>query len=90
MAQYLKDNPKALDPETIHLLSGVLDDAWDVVEANETAFMIDGDAGAARRTLAKHIVEFLDATQISRRSMSPLDRNRIEREMHTIWPQRPR
>ena len=27
MAQYLKDN--ALDPETIQLLSGVLDDAWD-------------------------------------------------------------
>jgi molybdopterin biosynthesis enzyme MoaB len=57
MIRYLKDNPRALDPETIQLLSGVLSDAWLVVEANQAAFRIDGNAGAVRKTLAKHIVE---------------------------------
>jgi hypothetical protein len=57
MIRYLKENPKALDSETIQLLSGVLDDAWRVVKANLAAFRINGNAGAVRETLAKHIVE---------------------------------
>ena len=76
MAQYLKDN--ALDPETIQLLSGVLDDAWDVVEANETAFMIDGDAGAARRTLAKHIVELAKQGERDRQRLIELPLARLK------------
>jgi hypothetical protein len=58
MIRYLKESPEALDPETIQLLSGVLDDAWRVVKANLAAFRIDGNAGAVRETLAKQIVEF--------------------------------
>jgi hypothetical protein len=43
MLRYLKDNPTAFDPEAISIVSGALDDAWQVVEANKTAFRIDGD-----------------------------------------------
>jgi hypothetical protein len=57
MRQYLTDHPGAFDPETISILSGVLDDAWQVVEANKTAFRMDGHPEAARNALAKHIVD---------------------------------
>ena len=78
MVQYLKDNPKPLDPETIQLLRGVLDDAWDVVEANEAAFMIDGDAGAARQTLAKHIVELAKQGERDRQRLIELPLARLK------------
>jgi hypothetical protein len=54
MLRYLKDAPTAFDPETISILSGALDDAWQAVEANKTVFRIDGHPEAARNALAKH------------------------------------
>jgi hypothetical protein len=40
------------------ILSGALDDAWQVVEANRTAFRMDGHPEeGARNALAKHIVD---------------------------------
>jgi len=57
MLRYLKDNPAAFDSDTISILSGALDDAWQVVEANKPAFKVDGNADGARQTLAKHIVD---------------------------------
>jgi hypothetical protein len=56
MLRYLKD-PAAFDPETISILSGALDDAWQAVEADKTAFRMDGHPEAARNALAKHIVD---------------------------------
>jgi hypothetical protein len=56
MIRYLKENSIAFDPQTISLLSGVLDDAWRVVEANKTTFRIDGHADDARQALARHII----------------------------------
>jgi hypothetical protein len=38
MLWYLKDYPAAFDHETISILSGALDDVWQVVEANKAAF----------------------------------------------------
>jgi hypothetical protein len=57
MLRYLRDIPTAFDPETISILSGALDDAWQAVEANKTAFRIDGDPEGARNALAKRIVD---------------------------------
>jgi hypothetical protein len=57
MLRYLKDRPAAFDPETISILSGALADAWLVVEANRTAFRIDGDVDGARQALAEHILD---------------------------------
>jgi hypothetical protein len=56
MLRYLKDLA-AFDPETISILIGALDDAWQAVEANNTAFRMDGHPEAARNALAKHIVD---------------------------------
>lgn len=57
MLRYLKDNPTAFDPETISILSGALDDAWQVIETNKAAFRVDGDPEGARNALAKHLVD---------------------------------
>jgi hypothetical protein len=57
MIRYLKDHPTGSTPDTISILSGALDDAWQVVEANKTVFRIDGHADGARQTLAKYIVD---------------------------------
>jgi len=57
MLRYLKDHPAVFDPDTIRLLSGALDDAWQFVEANKATFKVDGHAEEARTALAKHIVE---------------------------------
>jgi hypothetical protein len=57
MLRYLKDDPAAFDPEAISILSGALDDAWQVVEANKAALRMDGHPEAARNALAKHIVD---------------------------------
>jgi len=55
--QHVKLHPAVFDPGTIHILSDALDDAWQVVQANQSKFKIDGDAEAARTLLAKHIVD---------------------------------
>jgi hypothetical protein len=55
MLWYLKDHPTAFDPETISILSGALDDAWQVVEANKAAFRMDGDTEGARNALASGV-----------------------------------
>jgi hypothetical protein len=57
MKQYLHDHPEAFDPDTVHILSGALDDAWQVVESNKPAFKMDGSPEGARQALAKHIVD---------------------------------
>jgi hypothetical protein len=56
MLRYLKDHSIAFDPETISILSGALDDAWQVVQANRAAFRVDGNPEGVRNALAKHIV----------------------------------
>ncbi len=58
MLRYLKNHPATFDPDTVHILCGALDDAWQIVEANKTTFKLDGlDDEAARTKLARHIVE---------------------------------
>jgi hypothetical protein len=57
LRQYLMDHPGAFDPETISILSGALDDAWQMVEANKAAFKINGHPEGARNALATHIVD---------------------------------
>jgi len=48
MLRYLKHQPTVFDPDTVHLLSGALDDAWQIVEANKATFKLDGQAEDAR------------------------------------------
>jgi hypothetical protein len=57
LRQYLMDHPGAFDPETISILSGALDDAWQMVGADKAAFRMDGHPEGARNALAKHIVD---------------------------------
>jgi hypothetical protein len=57
LRQYFTNHSAAFDPETISILSDALDDAWQVVQANKTAFGIDGHPEGARQALAKHIIE---------------------------------
>ena len=57
MIRYLKDNPSpAFDPDTVQILCGALDIAWQTVEIDKAAFNVDGNAVHAREVLAKHIV----------------------------------
>ena len=45
MIRYLKDNPvPAFDPDTIQILSGALDIAWQTVEIDNAALKLDGNA----------------------------------------------
>jgi len=69
MNRYLKDNPTEFDPATIHILSGALDDAWLVVEANKATFKIDGNVDGARQMLAKHIVAMAKQGERDRQSL---------------------
>jgi hypothetical protein len=57
LRQYLTDHPAAFDPETISILIGALDDAWQMVGADKPAFRMDGHPEGARNALAKHIVD---------------------------------
>jgi hypothetical protein len=57
LRQYLMDHPGAFDPETISILIGALDDAWEMVGADKAAFRMDGHLKGARNALAKHIVD---------------------------------
>jgi hypothetical protein len=57
LRQYLMDHPGAFDPETISILIGALDDAWQMVGADKPAFRMDGHPEAARNALAKHIAD---------------------------------
>jgi len=58
MLRYLEYHPATFDPDTVHLLCDALDDAWRLVQTNESTFKIDGQTDEDVRTsLAKHIVE---------------------------------
>ena len=56
MLKFLRGQPVAFDPDTLAILGVALDEAWRQVEADKTAFQIDGNAEGARDMLAKHIV----------------------------------
>jgi hypothetical protein len=57
MIRYLKDNPvPAFDPDTVQILCGALDIAWQTIDI-EAAFKVDGNAARAREVLAKQIVD---------------------------------
>jgi hypothetical protein len=57
LRQYLMDHPGAFDPETISILIGALDDAWQMLGTDKAAFRMDGHPEGARNALAKHIVD---------------------------------
>jgi hypothetical protein len=69
MVPYLAANPEAFDPESIRLLSGALDDAWRVVQANESKFKINGNAEGARDLLAKHIIDMAKQGELDRQRL---------------------
>jgi hypothetical protein len=57
MIRYLKANPvPAFDPDTVQIMCGALDIAWQAVEI-EAALKVDGNAARAREVLAKQIVD---------------------------------
>ena len=55
MIHYLTRHPEAFDPETVQILSTVLDDAWARIQASGARF--NGNSDEARNALAKHIVD---------------------------------
>jgi len=57
MLKHLAVNPEAFDPDTIRILVGAMDDAWQTVQASGADFDGDGYPESARAELAKHIVE---------------------------------
>jgi hypothetical protein len=71
MIRYLAANPQAFDPEITRILSGALDDAWRVIQANEAKFKIkiDGNAAAARDLVAKHIVDMAKQGELDRQRL---------------------
>ena len=69
MREYLKNDPAAFDPQTISILIGALDDAWQVIEANKAAFKLDGHADGARQALAKHTVDMAKQGERDRHSL---------------------
>ena len=54
MLRYLSENPEFFDPETLDIMIRALDEAWESFMAS--GVRLDGNAGAARTALAKHIV----------------------------------
>jgi hypothetical protein len=56
MIRYLKDNSvPAFDPDTIQILCGALDIAWQTIEIDTAALKVDGNAARTREVLAKQI-----------------------------------
>jgi hypothetical protein len=55
MIRYLSENSEYFDPETLDVMIRALDEAWERAQANGA--LLDSQAGSARTTLAKHIVE---------------------------------
>ena len=55
MIRYLSENPEYFDPETLDVMIRALDEAWE--RAQGSGGRLDGQAGAARDVLAKHIVD---------------------------------
>jgi hypothetical protein len=50
---HVNEEPKVFNPETLGILGGALDDAWQRLEAG---VHLNGSADAARTVLAKHII----------------------------------
>lgn len=60
MQRYLQSDPKAagtFDPETVHILTDALDEAWRSLQTGGTNFRSPGQAEAAREGLARRIME---------------------------------
>jgi hypothetical protein len=55
MLRYLSENPEFFDPQTIEVMSGALDEAWERVR--RSGARLDSQDRAARNALAKHIVD---------------------------------
>src|SRR5438132_4810929 len=55
MIRYLSENPEFFDPETLDIMIRALDEAWKRFQGS--GVRLDGQAGAARTALAKHIVD---------------------------------
>ena len=49
----VNEEPKAFNPETLHILGSALDDAWLRLEFGAR---LNGSADAARTVLAKHMI----------------------------------
>ena len=61
MIRYLKDNPvPAFDPDTVQILCGALDIAWQTIEIDKAALKVDGNAARTREVLAKQIVDLAE------------------------------
>ena len=62
----LTEYDRAFDPDTILILSGALEDAWRVIQANKAQFRIQPDDAAARHVLAKHMLEMAHDGELDR------------------------
>jgi hypothetical protein len=55
MLQYLRSSPAVFSPETVDVMAGPLDEAWEFFKIGGA--QIDGQAEVARTALAQHIVD---------------------------------
>src|SRR5437588_9371734 len=57
MLQYLRNSPGVFSPETVDVMAGALDEAWELFKSGWA--QIDDQAEVARTALAKHIVDMV-------------------------------
>jgi len=57
MLQYLRNSPGVFSPETVDVMAGALDEAWQLFKTSGA--QIDGQAEVARTALAQHIIDMV-------------------------------
>jgi len=57
MLQYLRNSPGVFSPETVDVMAGALDEAWQLFKTSGA--QIDGQAEVVRTALAQHIVDMV-------------------------------
>ena len=57
MLHYLRNSPGVFSPETVDVMAGALDEAWELFKTGGA--QIDGQAEVARTALAQYIIDMV-------------------------------
>ena len=68
MLHYLRNSPGVFSPETVDVMAGALDEAWELFKTGGA--QIDGQAEVARTALAKHIVDMVKQGERDRQRLT--------------------
>jgi hypothetical protein len=69
MLDYLNAHEAAFDSDEVRILAAAFDKAWDSVQGSGARFDGDGEADAARATIARHIIEAATHGELDQRRL---------------------